>query len=75
MKIGDTMQEQIMDLLTKVGKALSVDEISDQLNIQSVDDFKQLLKDLNYLEDELKLYRTNKNKYMILNSRGANYEV
>ena len=57
MKIGDTMQEQIMDLLTKVGKALSVDEISDQLNIQSVDDFKQLLKDLNYLEDELKLYR------------------
>ena len=46
MKIGDTMQEQILDLLTKVGKALSVDEISDQLNIQSVDDFKQLLKDL-----------------------------
>ena len=68
MKIGDTMQEQIMDLLTKVGKALSVDEISDQLNIQSVDDFKQLLKDLNYLEDELKLYRTNKNKYMIFNN-------
>ena len=57
MKIGDTMQEQILDLLTKVGKALSVDEISDQLNIQSVDDFKQLLKDLNYLEDELKLYQ------------------
>ena len=47
------MQEQILDLLTEVGKALSVDEISDRLKVQSVDDFKQLLKDLNYLEDEL----------------------
>lgn len=62
------MQEQILELLTKNGKALTVDEISDALGIESVDDFKQLLKDLNYLEDELKLYRTNKNKFMIFNN-------
>ncbi len=62
------MQEQILKLLEEYGKALSVDEISDALKVETVEDFKQLLKDLNYLEDELKLYRTNKNKFMIFNN-------
>lgn len=62
------MQEQILELLRENGKALSVNEIADALNVVSVDDFKQLLKDLNYLEDELKLYHTNKDKFMIFNN-------
>ena len=62
------MCEQILELLKTKSKALSVDEISDELKIETVEDFKKLIKDLNYLEDELKLYRTNKNKFMLFNN-------
>jgi ribonuclease R len=64
----DADKKRIIDLLTNDGRALTVDEISDALDIKTVEDFKNLLRNLNALEDELKLYRTNKNKYMIFNN-------
>lgn len=58
------MREQILEIVNHEDKALSVDELLDFLKLSTVEDFKTLLKELNAMEDELLLYRTNKNKYM-----------
>ncbi len=65
---GGTMKEQILELLKQEKKALSVTEINDALGYKSVDDFKALLRELNAMEDELLLYRTNKDNYMLFNN-------
>lgn len=62
------MEQEILTLLENNKKALSVNEIFDSLNLKSVDDLKELLKTLNELEDNLKLYRTNKDKFMLFNN-------
>ena len=58
------MREQILEIINHEEKALSVDELLERLSLSTVDEFKSLLKELNAMEDELLLYRTNKNKYM-----------
>ena len=58
------MEEKILDVL-KENDALTVYEIEDLLGFNSVDKLKELLKVLNSLEDELKVYRTKKDKYML----------
>ncbi|MDD3187143.1 MAG: ribonuclease R [Bacilli bacterium] len=60
------MREQIIELLNKENMSYSVNEISDALNLDGVDSFKELLKELNKLEEELIIYRTKKDKYMML---------
>lgn len=65
---GGIMREQILELLKIEKKALSVTEINDALGFHSVDEFKELLKELNAMEDELLLYRTNKDNYMLFNN-------
>lgn len=62
------MREQILELLKQEKKALSVTEINDALHFKTVDEFKDLLKELNAMEDELLLYRTNKDNYMLFNN-------
>lgn len=62
------MSEQILDILKKCNKALSADELFDLLNLNDVNDFKILLKTLNQMEDDLLLYRTNKNNFMLFNN-------
>lgn len=62
------MREQILELLKKEQRALSVSEINDALNLKTIDDFKDLLKELNAMEDELLLYRTHKDNYMLFNN-------
>ena len=62
------MQDKILEFLSKENRPFSVDEIMDGLGLSSVDDLKALLKDLNDLEDNLKLYLTKQNKYMIFNN-------
>lgn len=57
------MEEQIIELLNKKNKALSVHEICDELNYKNVDDLKKVMVVLNYLEDNLKIRRTNKDNY------------
>lgn len=59
------METQILELLQKEKKALSVHEINDALGFKTVDELKELLKVLNAMEDSLKIYRTNKNNYML----------
>ena len=59
------MEDKIIELLTNTDKALSVNEINDALGFSSVEELKELLKLLNKLEDELKIYRTKKNNYLL----------
>ena len=59
------MEEKIIELLKNTDKALSVEEINDELGFNSVDELKQLLKVLNEMEDSLKIYRTKKNNYLL----------
>lgn len=58
------MEEKILDILNE-NDALTVHEIESLLGFKSVDELKELLKVLNNLEDELKVYRTRKDKYML----------
>lgn len=59
------MEEQILQLLTQDNRAFSVYEINDGLGLKTVDDLKELLKVLNSMEDNLKVYRTKHDKYML----------
>jgi len=59
------MNEQILNFLKTEDKAFSVTEIYDGLGLKTVDEFKELLKDLNELEDNLYIYRTKKENYML----------
>ena len=62
------MEDKIIELLKAENKSYEMDEIYNILNLKTVDDFKELIKTLNRLEDELKVYRTNKNRYMLFNN-------
>ena len=59
------MKEQIIELLKKSEKNLTVQDIYDALKLKKVDDLKDLLKDLDSLEKEMLIYRTKKNFYML----------
>ena len=50
------MKDSILEVLKKSDKALSVHEIEDILGLSTVDELKNLLKDLNDLEDNLSVY-------------------
>ncbi len=62
------MEEKILSLLSSSDKAYDVHEINDYLGFNSVDELKELLKCLNNLEDNLKVYRTKKDKYILFNN-------
>ena len=59
------MKDTILEILKDSDKALTVYEIEDKLGMSTVEDLKELLKVLNSMEDELLIYRTNKNNYML----------
>lgn len=62
------MQERLLELLKKENKAYSVSELEELLGLGTLDELKDLMKLLNQLEDELQVYRTNKDKYMLFNN-------
>ena len=62
------MRDSILKILKKSDSALSVHELEDRLGINDVEGLKSLLKVLNELEDNLSIYRTNKNNYMLFNN-------
>ncbi len=59
------MKEKIVEILKSNEKSLSAQDIYDLLNLKTVDDLKELLKDLDSLEKELIIYRTKKDHYML----------
>ncbi len=63
------MTEKIIEILTEANSALSIEEIEMSLNLDgSVDSLKNLLKILQKMESEYKIYCTNKNKYMLFDN-------
>lgn len=62
------MEDKVIEILKGNDKALAVPEIESELGIDSVDELKELLKVLNKLENEYKIYRTRKDKYMLFNN-------
>ena len=59
------MEEQIIELLKKSETALSQQDIYDKLNLNGVEELKELLKVLDKLEKDLLIYRTKKDHYML----------
>ncbi|UFT98453.1 ribonuclease R [Radiobacillus kanasensis] len=58
------MKEQILEYFQEnASKPLSVQEIEEVLELKNADDFKQLMKTLNELEEAGELVRTRKNRY------------
>lgn len=62
------MEEQILDILKQDNRAFTVYELNDALGLKTVDELKELLKCLNRLEDNLKIYRTKKDSYLLFNN-------
>ena len=56
------MEDKIIQILNEYNGAMDVHEIEARLGFSTVDELKELLKELNRLEDEYKIYRTKKNK-------------
>ena len=60
----EMLEERIIDLLKKENKALSAFEIEELLELKK-EDFTTLIKTLNQMEEQLKIYRTKKDNYML----------
>ena len=60
------MREEILNLLKNSDKALTVYEIQDFLGVNTVDGTAEVIQVLHELEEEVVIYHTNKDKYMIL---------
>ena len=62
------MEDKIIKILSEENAALDVHEIEFKLGFNTVEELRSLLKELNRLEDEYKIYRTKKDKYMLFNN-------
>jgi ribonuclease R len=60
------MRDDIINILKNSDRALSLDELQDKLEIKDVDGAKELSLELRKLEDEVVIYHSNKDKYMML---------
>lgn len=60
------MKEDILQLLKTSDGALSIYSIQDQLHLKTVEEIKKLQKVLQELEEEVLIYHSKKNKYMLL---------
>lgn len=64
MKEGELMKERLLTFFKETEpKPLSVEEIEEKLEITDVEEFKELIKTLNLLEETGELVRTRKNRY------------
>ena len=62
------MKDRILEILKEENKALSIYEINDMLGLNTKEELQSLLKDLEELINELKVYYTNKNKYLLFSN-------
>lgn len=60
------MRDNILNVLSNVDKALDIFELQDLLEINTVEETSMLSDELRKLEDEVLVYHTNKDKYMLL---------
>jgi ribonuclease R len=60
------VRDNIINILENSDKALTIYELQDLLDIKDVDSLKELNDELRKLEDEVIIYHSNKDKYMML---------
>ena len=60
------MEEKILDILDKSDRALSIEELDKALDIHTVEDTKLFSDSLRALEENYKIYCSNKGRYMLL---------
>ena len=60
------MRNNILNMLKNSDKALSIYELQDLLEIKNAEELKELNEELRILEDEVVIYHSNKDKYMML---------
>ena len=60
------MKEKISSILEESDKALSIDELDSALNLNTIEETKAFSDALRELEDSYEIYRSNKNRYMLL---------
>lgn len=60
------MRDNIINILKNAEKALDIFEIQDLLDIKTVEATRELSDELRKLEDEVVIYHSNKDKYMLL---------
>lgn len=57
------LRDQLLEILQASEKPLSVDQLTERLQLASTDDFKELIRTLNALEEEGAIGRTRTNRY------------
>ena len=62
------MRDAILDVLKNSDKALDIYELQDMLNVSTVENTTVLMDELRKLEDEVIIYHSNKDKYMMLDN-------
>ena len=62
------MKDKILEILNEENKALSVYEINDLLGLSTTEELQNLLKELEDLINDLKVYHTNKDKYLLFSN-------
>ena len=60
------MRDDIINVLKNCDRALDIYELQDLLVINSVEDTTELMEELRKLEEEVLIYHSNKDKYMLL---------
>ena len=60
------MRDNIINVLKNSTRAIDIYELQDLLGVKSIEDTTKLSEELRKLEDEVIIYRSNKNKYMML---------
>lgn len=62
------MREAILDVLKNSDRALDIYELQDMLNVSTVENTTALMEELRKLEDDVVIYHSNKDKYMMLDN-------
>ena len=62
----NAMKEKILSILKESDKALSINELDSALNLNTIEETKEFSDALRELEDSYEIYRSNKNRYMLL---------
>ena len=60
------MRDSIINVLKNSDRALDIYELKDKLNLNTAAEYKELSDELRKLEDEVIVYHSNKDKYMML---------
>ena len=68
MIMVNIMKDKVLDILKQYNRALSFEEIDSALNIKTVEDTEELIKALRELEEDVEIYHSNKDKYMLFES-------